>query len=94
MKVIIEVNPRSAKGAQLLKYVEKLKAGKRAVTLRQATEINDDEMGLPGTPPNSRLLNEWLRPDVNEPSYTLDEAKTLSKQYLEKHRLKKKLQKK
>jgi hypothetical protein len=86
MKVIIEVNPRTLKGAQLLKYIERLKADKKDIHLREATELEDGEMGLAGKAPKPYQLEEWLRPEVKEPELTLEEAKKLSKEYLDKAR--------
>ena len=73
MKYVVEIDDQTSKGAQLISYIEKLKAPKKAVVVRKERALLDEEMILPGGPkPSKAQLEEWLRPDEGEEETPLD----------------------
>jgi hypothetical protein len=85
----VEIDDQTAKGAQLISYIEKLRPSKKAVTIHRERPLTDGEMGLPGPKPSKAQLEEWLEPKDYEEGFTLDELKV----YIENRRAKKKIKK-
>lgn len=82
MRYIVEIDDQTDKGAQLITYIEKLRASKKAVTIRKEEPLTDEEMGLPGPKPSKERLEAWLEPKEDEEEFTIDELKV----YIEKKR--------
>jgi hypothetical protein len=74
MKYLVEIDDQTSKGAQLISYIEKLKAPKKAVIVRKERALTDDEMILPGPKPSKAQLEAWLEPDEDEEEMLLSEA--------------------
>ncbi len=74
MKYLVEIDDETSKGAQLISYIEKLKAPKKAVIVRKERALTDEEMILPGPKPSKAQLEEWLKPDEDEEETPLDEV--------------------
>jgi hypothetical protein len=90
MRYIVEIDDQTSKGAQLVEYIEKLHAPKKAVTIRKEKPLTDEEMGIPGPKPSKAQLEEWLEPKEDEEGLTLDELKV----YIDNRRAQKKIKKK
>ncbi len=83
MKYLIEVESDSAKGSELLKYIEHLEAPKNDIRMIYEPPLTDEEMALPPTRKVSRAtLEAWLEPKDDEEEFTGDEIL----KYLEKKR--------
>jgi hypothetical protein len=74
MKYLVEIDDQTTKGAQLITYITKLRAPKKAVMVRKERAIRDSEMGLPGPKPSKRQLEAWLEPHEDEEEMPLDVA--------------------
>lgn len=74
MRYIVEIDDQTDKGAQLINYIEKLRASKKAVTVRKEKPLTDGEMGLPGPRPSKAQLEQWLEPREDEEEMPLKEA--------------------
>ena len=74
MKYLIEIDDQTAKGAQLINYIEKLKAPKKAVIVRKGNAITDEDMILPGRKPSKAQLEAWLEPKDDEDEMPLSIA--------------------
>jgi hypothetical protein len=74
MKYLVEIDDETTKGAQLISYIEKLKAPKKAVVVRKERALTDEEMGFPGPKPSKAQLEAWLEPDEDEEEMPLSEA--------------------
>ena len=68
---IVEIDDQTDKGAQLITFIEKLHAPKKAVTMRKEKPLTDGEMGLPGPKPSKAQLEEWLEPKEDEEEFTI-----------------------
>jgi hypothetical protein len=90
MRYIVEIDDQTDKGAQLITFIEKLHAPKKAVVMRKEKPLTDGEMGLPGPKPSKAQLEEWLEPKEDEEEFTLDELKV----YIENRRSQKRAKKK
>ncbi len=60
MRYIVEIDPSSAIGAELLKYIADLQAPANAVKVHKTPSLTDEEMALPGAPVSAEQLEEWL----------------------------------
>jgi hypothetical protein len=74
MKYLVEIDDQTTKGAQLISYIEKLKAPKKAVVVRKERALTDEEMIMPGPKPSKAQLVAWLEPDEDEEEMLLSEA--------------------
>ena len=74
MRYIVEIDDQTDKGAQLLTYIEKLRASKKAVTIRKEEPLTDEEMVMPGPKPSKKRLEEWLEPKDDEDEMLLKDA--------------------
>jgi hypothetical protein len=74
MKYLVEIDDQTPKGAELISYIEKLKAPKKSVVVRKERPLSDGEMGLPGPKLSKAQLEAWLRPDEHEEEMPLDLA--------------------
>ena len=74
MRYIVEIDDQTDKGAQLITYIEKLHAPKKAVTMRKEGPLTDEEMVMPGPKPSKERLEEWLEPKDEEVEMPLKEA--------------------
>ena len=74
MRYIVEIDDQTDTGAQLLTYIEKLRASKKAVTIRKEEPLTDEEMGVPGPKPFKERLEAWLEPKEDEEEMPLKEA--------------------
>ena len=74
MRYIVEIDDQTDKGAQLITYIEKLHAPKKAVTIRKEGPLTDEEMVMPGPKPCKERLEEWLEPKDEEEEMPLKEA--------------------
>ena len=75
MRYIVEIDPSSEKGAELLKYIADLHAPASSVKVHKATSLSDEEMALPGKKPRKEQLEEWL----SQPDYgNIDGDKALA----------------
>ena len=74
MRYIVEIDDQTDKGAQLITYIEKLHAPKKAVTMRKEGPLTDEEMVMPGPKPSKERLEEWLEPKDEEEEMPLKEA--------------------
>jgi hypothetical protein len=87
MKYLVEINADSAKGSELIKYIEHLHADERDVHILNEPPLTDEEMALPPTRKVSlATLEAWLKPEDDEESMTGDELMALIKKDLEKDR--------
>ncbi len=86
MKYLVEINSKSAKGSNLMKYIEELGASEKDVHFINEVPLTDEEMALPPTRRVSETtLTAWLKPDDNEESFNAEEAIA----YIRKKRAKK-----
>ena len=76
MRYIVEIDDQTSKGAQLVDFIEKLRAPKKAVSIRLEQPLTDEEMVLPGIKPSKTRLKEWLKPQDDEEEFTIEELKT------------------
>lgn len=60
MRYIVEIDPSSVIGAELLRYIADLNAPVNVVKVHKASSLTDEEMALPGGNVNSEQLEEWL----------------------------------
>lgn len=74
MKYLVEIDDETTKGAQLINYIEKLKAPKKAVAVRKERALKDEDMILPGRKPTKAQLEAWLEPKDDEDEMPLDIA--------------------
>lgn len=74
MKYVVEIDDQTAKGAQLVDFITKLRASKKAVVIRKERPVKDAEMGLPGPVPGKAQLEAWLKPQDSEEEFPLDVA--------------------
>ena len=89
MRYIVEIDDQTSKGAQLVSYIEKLRAPKKAISIRKERSLTDGEMGLPGPKPSKAQLEEWLEPKEEEEEFSVNELK----KYIENRRSLKKVKK-
>lgn len=90
MNNLIEVDDETTKGAQLISYVTKLRAPKKAVIVRKQKPLIDGEMGLPGPKPTQTQLEAWLEPKDDEEELPLDVAiSAIKKKLTAKHKARK-----
>ncbi len=91
MKYLLEVNSDSAKGSQLMKYIDELGATEDDIHILNEPPLTDEEMGLPPTRRVSRAtLEAWLKPEDNEESLTGDELLALIRKDIEEDKARKK----
>jgi len=74
MKYLVEIDDQTSKGAQLISYIEKLRAPKKAVIVRKERVLTDEEMGFPGSKLSKTQLEAWLEPKDDEEGRPLSEA--------------------
>jgi hypothetical protein len=74
MKYLVEIDDQTIKGAQLISYIEKLKAPKKAVVVRKDRGLRDEDMILRGRKPTKAQLEEWLEPKDDEAELPLGVA--------------------
>ena len=78
MKYLVEINTDSAKGSELIKYIEQLGADESDVHILNEPPLTDEEMGLPPTRKVSRAtLEAWLKPEDDEEGFTAEEVLAL-----------------
>lgn len=60
MRYIIEIDPTSAAGAQLLEYIAQMEISGQDIKVHKTTSLSDEDMALPGRKPRLDELEEWL----------------------------------
>lgn len=60
MRYIVEIDPSSSVGAELLRYIAELNAPDNAIRVHKASTLTDEEMALPGGSVSAEQLEEWL----------------------------------
>jgi hypothetical protein len=80
MKYLVEINPDSEKGSELIKYIERLDADEDDIHILNEPPLTDEEMGLPPTRKVSLATMEaWLKPEDDEESFTIEEVRNMIK---------------
>jgi len=75
MKYLVEINSDSAKGSQLMKYIEELKATENDIHILNEAPLTDEEMAKPPARYVSEAtMDAWLKPGDNEQGFTCEEA--------------------